>query len=98
VNGSAMTVPWLTILALVPLVGAVVLMGVFGIGNTLVDVAGVTLLQRAVPDEVLGRVFGALESLLVAGLAAGALVAPILIHTFGIRTALIATGATSCSP
>ncbi|MHB8644092.1 MAG: MFS transporter, partial [Gaiellaceae bacterium] len=56
------------------LVGALLLMAVFGIGNTLVDVSAVTLMQRAVRDEVLGRVFGALESLLVAGLAAGALV------------------------
>ena len=46
--------------------GAIVLIGVFGIGNTLVDVSGVTLMQRAVRDEVLGRVFGALQSILVA--------------------------------
>jgi hypothetical protein len=74
-------------------VGALLLMGVFGVGNTLVDVSAVTLMQRAVRDEVLGRVFGALESLLVAGLAAGALVAPVALHVFGTRAALVATGA-----
>lgn len=74
-------------------VAALLLMGVFGIGNTLVDVSAVTLMQRAVRDEVLGRVFGALESLLVANLAFGALLAPLLIDTLGIRTALIVTGA-----
>ena len=56
----------------------------FGIGNTLVDVSGVTLLQRAVRDEVLGRVFGALQSILVLGLGVGALIAPLLIDLVGI--------------
>jgi predicted MFS family arabinose efflux permease len=74
-------------------VAALLLMGVFGIGNTLVDVSAVTLMQRAVRDEVLGRVFGALESLLVANLAVGALLAPLLIDAIGIRAALVATGA-----
>jgi predicted MFS family arabinose efflux permease len=74
-------------------VAALLLMGVFGIGNTLVDVSAVTLMQRAVRDEVLGRVFGALESLLVANLAFGALLAPLLIDAFGIRAALIVSGA-----
>jgi predicted MFS family arabinose efflux permease len=74
-------------------VAALLLMGVFGIGNTLVDVSAVTLMQRAVRDEVLGRVFGALESLLVANLAFGALLAPLLIDALGIRAALMVTGA-----
>jgi predicted MFS family arabinose efflux permease len=74
-------------------VGALLLMGVFGVGNTLVDVSAVTLMQRTVRDEVLGRVFGALESLLVAGLAAGALVTPVLLDWIGIRGSLVAVGA-----
>jgi MFS family permease len=73
--------------------GAILLIGVFGIGNTLVDVSGVTLLQRAVPDEVLGRVFGALQSILVLGLAVGALVTPLLLDLIGTRATLIAFGA-----
>ena len=74
-------------------IGAILLIGVFGIGNTLVDVSGVTLLQRAVRDEVLGRVFGALQSILVLGLAVGALIAPLLLDLIGIRAALIVIGA-----
>ena len=74
-------------------VAALILIGVLGIGNTLVDVSAVTLMQRAVRDEVLGRVFGALESLLVLNLALGALVAPFLIDALGIRAAIIVTGA-----
>lgn len=72
---------------------ALVLLAVLGIGNTLVDVAALTLLQRAAPDEVLARVFGVIESLLVGALGAGAILAPLLVSLFGIRSALIATGA-----
>jgi MFS family permease len=71
---------------------ALLFLGLLGVGNTLVDVAGVTLTQRAVAEEVLARVFGALESLLVGTLALGALSAPVLIDAFGIRTSLVATG------
>lgn len=72
---------------------SLVLLAVVGIGNTLVDVAAVTLLQRAVADEVLARVMGALETLLVGTLALGAILAPLLIEGLGMRGTLIATGA-----
>ena len=64
-----------------------------GIGNTIVDVAGDTLLQRSVPDEVLARVFGVLETLILLTVAAGAITAPALVSTIGARGALIVTGA-----
>jgi MFS family permease len=72
---------------------ALVLLAVLGVGNTLVDVAALTLLQRAAPDEVLARVFGVIESLLVGAVGLGAILAPLLVSLFGIRGALIATGA-----
>jgi MFS family permease len=71
---------------------ALVLFGVIGLGNTLVDVAGMTLMQRSADEEVLGRVFGVLESLLLATMALGALVMPGVISLLGARGALIATG------
>jgi predicted MFS family arabinose efflux permease len=71
---------------------ALFLLGLVGVGNTLVDVAGVTLLQRAVADDVLARAFGALESLLVGTLGLGALLAPPLISLLGIRGSLIVAG------
>jgi hypothetical protein len=74
-------------------VGAFVLLAVVGIANTLVDVAGLTLLQRSVSDDVLGRVFGALESLLLATVSLGAILAPLLVAALGARGALVATGA-----
>src|SRR2546423_1665718 len=72
---------------------ALVLLGIVGIGNTLVDVSGMTLLQRAAPDEVLARVFGVLESLLLLTVGLGALVAPLLLNWLGTRGALIVAGA-----
>jgi len=72
---------------------ALVLLGIVGIGNTLVDVSGMTLLQRAAPDEVLARVFGVLESLLLLTIGLGALVAPLLLNWLGTRGALIVAGA-----
>jgi MFS family permease len=71
---------------------AIVFLGLLGVGNTLVDVSGLTLLQRTAPEEVLGRVFGVLESLVVGTLGLGAIIAPLLISLFGVRWALVATG------
>jgi len=72
---------------------ALVLLGIVGIGNTLVDVSGMTLLQRAAPQEVLARVFGVLESLLLLTIGLGAVVAPLLLNWLGTRGALIVAGA-----
>jgi CRP-like cAMP-binding protein len=70
------------------LVGLVVI----GVANTVIDVSGFTLLQRAVPDEVLARVFGVLETVLIAGIGLGALLTPLIINAFGTRGALLVVG------
>ena len=70
----------------------IVLLVVVGAGNTLVDVSGITLLQRTSPDAVLGRVFGAFEALVVLSMGLGSLVAPLLDATIGTRGALLAAG------
>ena len=72
---------------------ALLLLGLLGVGNTVVDVAGLTLLQRAVPDAILARVFGVLESLAVATIGLGAILAPLLVAAFGARPAMVITGA-----
>ena len=72
---------------------ALVLLGLVGIGVTVVDVAAVTLLQRVVADEVLARVFGVLQTVFVATIGFGAIAAPLLVSWLGARGALIATGA-----
>jgi MFS family permease len=63
-----------------------------GVGNTIADVAGVTLLQRIVPDEVLARVLGVLESVTIGAFGLGALLAPPLLDALGTEAALVATG------
>ena len=72
---------------------AVVALGVLGIGNSIVDVNALTIMQRAVPDAVLGRALGALDGLLIGGLGLGALVAPGLIELIGPEASLVVTGA-----
>ena len=72
---------------------ALLAFGVLGFGNTLVDVAGLTLLQRTAPPAVIGRVFGVLEMMLVGTIGLGAALAPLLIDWIGIRWALVVTGA-----
>jgi MFS family permease len=69
-----------------------VLLAVVGIGNTIVDVSGMTLLQRSAPDDVLARVFGVLESVLLFTVALGAIAAPLLLNWLGTRGALIVAG------
>jgi len=73
-------------------VAALVLMALVGVGNTLTDVAALTLMQRAVPDDVLARAFGALESVLLGCLGLGAVLGPVLVETVGIEAALVVAG------
>jgi MFS family permease len=72
---------------------AFLFLAVVGLGNTLVDVSAFTLLQRAVPDDVLARVFGAVQALWVATIGLGAIIAPLLIAAVDVRGALLITGA-----
>jgi MFS family permease len=72
---------------------AVLLFGIVGFGNTVVDVAILTLLQRGVSDEVLARVFGVLEGVTVGAIGVGAVLAPALIGATSEATALVVTGA-----
>jgi MFS family permease len=65
-----------------------------GAGNTVVDVAAITLLQRSAPAEAIGRVFGVLESIMLAAIGAGSILAPALIAVLGVRTTIVATGLT----
>ena len=72
---------------------ALILLAIVGVGNTVVDVAALTLLQRTVPDEVLTRVFGVIQSVFIGTVGLGAIFAPLMINAVGIRWALILTGA-----
>jgi MFS family permease len=71
---------------------AAVCWAAIGLGNTVIDVSANTLLQRTVPDEVLSRAFGAVQSLLLGAIGVGAILAPLLIDALGARGALLAVG------
>jgi MFS family permease len=71
-----------------------VLLAAVGVGNTVVDVAAITLLQRSAPADVIGRVFGVLEAIMLTALGAGSILAPALISLIGVRPAIVVTGLT----
>lgn len=60
-----------------------------GAGLAIVDVAGRTLLQRSVRDEVLTRVFGLQEALAMAALAAGSILVSALAETAGLELTIL---------
>ena len=65
--------PLLLIVVLPTLGATIAAMVVIGVANSIVDINAYTIVQRVAPPEVMGRVFGALESVLTAGMALGAL-------------------------
>jgi MFS family permease len=70
----------------------VVSFALLGIGNTIVDVSSFTLMQLIVPDDVLARAFGTLQSVILLALGLGAIVAPFLVDQLGSETALLVAG------
>jgi len=64
----------------------------YGAGYTLASATSITLLQRLVPDDVLGRVMGVLEALYALAIAAGSIVATLAVATLGPRWALGVVG------
>jgi MFS family permease len=71
---------------------ALLALALVGLGNSVLDVAGFTLVQRIVDGAVLGRVFGVLETGSYAGVGLGGILTPALVALFDIRGALILTG------
>jgi MFS family permease len=68
---------------------ATILIVAGGAGLAIVDVAGRTILQRSVRDDVLARVFGIQEGLAMAALAVGSLMVPLFVAVFGLTGAVL---------
>ncbi len=74
-------------------VPTILLLAILGIGVTIVDFSAVTLLQRAIHEDALAKVFSVLQSCFVVSIGLGAALAPVLVAWIGIRGALLASGA-----
>ncbi|MGB9378445.1 MAG: cyclic nucleotide-binding domain-containing protein [Mycobacteriales bacterium] len=74
-------------------VTVVALLAVVGGSRALYDVATRTLLQRAVPADLVARMFGLAEGLSMAGLAVGSLLTPALVAIGGGKLALAGVAA-----
>jgi MFS family permease len=73
-------------------IAALGLLAFVGVGNSLIDLAGFTLLARLAADEVLARVFGVLESLVALSIGVGAIAASLVVDWAGVRPALVSVG------
>lgn len=71
---------------------ALVLMVVYGLGNTAMVTSSSTLLQRLIPNAYLGRASGAIGMLTTLGIAGGAALAAPLLSVARVSTLLIAMG------
>jgi MFS family permease len=74
------------------LVLALVVTVIGGLGLVACEVVVETTLARIVPNEALGRVMGIYDSMAVAAMVSGALLAPLLIDRSSLRTSLVVLG------
>jgi CRP-like cAMP-binding protein len=72
--------------------GTVTLLVAAGVGRSLLDVAGRSLLLRTAHPDVSARAFGLLEGVSMGGLAIGSLLVPALVDASGPRAACIVLG------
>jgi MFS family permease len=74
------------------LVAAFVLLAIVGASNSVEDVAGFTLLQRAIRDDALSGVLGLIWGAAMGALALGSIATPELVRAVGARSAFVAVG------
>jgi MFS family permease len=72
---------------------ALICLAVVGAGNAILDVSGFTLIQRGIDDDVLARVFGVFEILVVLAVGTGSLLGSLLVDQLGSRLTLLVAGA-----
>jgi MFS family permease len=74
------------------LVAALVLLGIIGASNSVEDVSGFTLLQRAIRDDALSGVLGLIWGAAMGALALGSIATPLLVRDLGARAAFVLVG------
>jgi MFS family permease len=74
------------------LAAALLLLAIVGASNSIEDVSGFTLLQRAIRDDALSGVLGLIWGAAMGALALGSIVTPILVRELGARTAFVLIG------
>jgi len=74
------------------LVTALVLLAIVGASNSVEDVSGFTLLQRAIRDDALSGVLGLVWGTAMGALALGSIATPLLVRELGARTAFVLIG------
>jgi predicted MFS family arabinose efflux permease len=83
----------IAVIGFVPLAAvAIVALAIVGIANALLDVSGLTLLQRGTSNRGRSAVFAVLEVAASAGVSVGGVLASILAAVLGIERALVLTG------
>ncbi len=84
----------ISVVGLLPVVWvAVAAMGVVGASNAILDVAGFTLFQRTIPNEVRASIMGLFEGYIAATAGLGGIVAPLLLAVLSVQGAFLVTGA-----
>jgi MFS family permease len=71
---------------------AFTLLGGAGLARSVLDVSGRTLLQRVSRPDLVARIFGVLEGISMAALAAGSLLTPALVAAVGAKVGIICLG------
>ena len=95
---AAATLAAFALMAFFPAAGlALLLVAVLGASRALLILIARARVQISTPPDALGRVFGVAEGLVYLGMAVGAALVPLLIHTVGIRGALLVVGAPAAS-
>ncbi|MFL5960000.1 MAG: MFS transporter [Gaiellaceae bacterium] len=74
------------------LVAALVLLAIVGAANSIEDVSGFTLLQRAIRDDALSGVLGLIWGAAMGAVALGSVAAPLLVRELGARSAFVLVG------
>jgi MFS family permease len=95
-GGLLVGIPLMLIGASQTLPVAVVMLVLLGVGYALIEVAGLSLLQRLPSNDVLGRAFAVVESSYWITTGLGAIIAPVIVNLVGLRDALLLVGA--CLP